>query len=146
MCARLINQQRFLTTMNRLVKFSAYAFGISFGLMIIFLLVGNIYEAVAAPGIQTTKQLGTYSLYLFFSLFLVICFSAPPVLLYVFIKLYGKFMGALGGQNNPRVTYITENEDKIILWGSAIYWSIFLLGAIIIIYFTITKKIPLPGI
>ena len=112
------------------VKPFAIAFLGSLGLFIVWGIVGSILEPqITDPATQ--QKIGRVVLPIAFGLFLVMGFSAVPVMVRVFFKLFFGMQRAAGDLTHPFIRKLQENREKISAVIIYAFWAIYVLGMLI---------------
>lgn len=108
----------------------AFAFLGSLGLFIVWGIVGAVLEPqITNPATQ--EKIGRVVLPIAFGLFLVMGFSAVPVMVKVFFKLFFGMQRAAGDLGHPFIRKLQENQEKISAVVIYSFWGIYTLGTLI---------------
>lgn len=108
----------------------AVVFLASLGLFIVWGIVGSILEPrITDPTLH--EKIGHVVMPIAFGLFLVMGFSAVPVMVRIFFKLFFGMQKAIGDPNQPIVRQLQENQDKIAAVFVYAVWAIYALGTLI---------------
>jgi hypothetical protein len=102
----------------------------SLGLFIVWGIIGSILEPqIADPATQ--QKIGRVVLPIAFGLFLIMGFSAVPVMVKVFLKLFFGMQRTAGDLSHPFIRKLQENQNKISAVIIYAFWTIYTLGALI---------------
>lgn len=113
------------------------------GIFILWGIVGSVLEPRIADPAER-QAIGRIVLPVAFGLFLLMGFSAVPVFVRIFFKLFFGMQKATGGENQPLVQSLQAKQDKIsavLIYG---IWAIYALGTLIAAPFAIRDMLNGP--
>ena len=108
----------------------AVAFLSALGIFILWGIVGSVLATrITDPAEQ--QKIGRIVLPIAFGLFLVMGFSAVPVFVRVFFKLFFGMQKTVGGLEQPLVRNLQARQDTIAAVIVYAFWGIYALGTLI---------------
>lgn len=108
----------------------AIVFLVGLGLFIVWAIVGGILEPrLTDPELR--EQVRRIVLPISFALFLMMAFSAAPVMIHLFLALLLKVQEAAGNLDHPLIRQIKDGRETIAAVLIYVFWSIFALGMLI---------------
>lgn len=114
----------------------AFIFLAALGIFILWGIVGAVLESrITNPADQ--QAIGRIALPVAFGLFLLMGFSAVPVFVRLFFKLFFGMQMATGGADQPLVQGLQSKQDKIAAVLVYAIWAIYALGTLIAVPFAL---------
>ena len=112
----------------------AIAFLVCLGLFIVWAIVGSLLEPILTkPDVQ--ESIKGFALIISFGLFLIMAFSAVPVMVHLFFKYFLKMQESAGNLERPFVRKIKDHRETIVTILIYSFWALYALGMIIALPF-----------
>jgi hypothetical protein len=108
----------------------AIAFISCFAIFVVWGIVGSILEPMITDPTEQ-QRIGKIVLPIAFALFLIMGFSAVPVMARVFFKLFFGMQKARGGREQPVGKRLQANWETLAAVFVYVAWAIFALGTLI---------------